>query len=112
MIPLILCSSSAAVWDDAVAVSIVLAAIVAGAAASWWRPTRRVAIGALVLFLIGCALPGAAFLGWWPFDPRWPHDCGATPDPNVAVAAAALAFPFILAASFALVRMLRRGRAG
>ena len=64
----------------------------------------------VVTVVLACSLPLSMLLGVWPFDPRWNYDCGFTPDPNLRVQLATVAFPLVTIAFAWLARRFRYAR--
>ncbi|MEQ1540445.1 MAG: hypothetical protein ABL928_16085 [Sphingorhabdus sp.] len=67
---------------------------------------RHWATSVVAAAVVSIALPCAAIYGIWPFDGKWRSDCGATPDPNIWVLYALLAWPIIVMGVSLLVRRL------
>lgn len=97
MIPLVVCGTgSASAW--LMALSICLVAVLAGWAIGTRHGRGRLARRLGFALVAGLMLPGLLIAGWFPFDPAWRYDCGATPDPNLEVYYAVLAFPIVIVA--------------
>jgi hypothetical protein len=106
MIPLTVCGTgSSQAW--LAAGLIVLLAIGVGSFAAW---QTRLQFRYAVLVVASLLVPVAMVEGWWPFDPSWRYDCGATPDPNIEVYFATLAYPVIAIVTFLLIRRKANGR--
>jgi hypothetical protein len=101
MIPLTVCQIEA--WPNILTgVFIVTLAGITGLLLPRFFQNNGALVRRAAPIVIGCSLPALLFLGVWPFNPSWRYDCGATPDPNVIVLFASLAFPII----FGLIYLL------
>lgn len=106
MIPLTVCGTgSLAAWLTALGICS-LGAAVGAIVGTRYRHRGLVQVLGLALFM-GLVLPGLLSAGWFPFDPAWRYDCGATPDPNIEVYFATLTFP-VLTVVFCLLFARRR----
>ena len=105
MIPLVVCraySSQDLLW----ALVIVGAVVILGAVAA--RSAKPAWIW--VIGVVGILLPSSALFGFWPFDPKWVQDCGATPDPSLLTMGAALLSPLLLGVAFFASKRIKRLR--
>ena len=105
MLPLVLCRAYS--QQD-----LIDASAVAGLAAvfGWLTARQAKLLWIWISCLVGLLLPTAALLGFWPFDPSWKDDCGATPDPAMLTMGAAMAFPLLLGAAYLASRWLNQPR--
>lgn len=102
MIPLMVCKTGGVnAWI--VAIAGCLLAIASGAVIGRWKRLVGLIRPVVVAAIVGSILPTLLLLGWFPFDSDWLNDCGYTPDPNIEVIYATMAFPMLTILSCWLV---------